>query len=392
MKVLVVDDQDENRIITSKILTTLGHDVLVAENGVIAWQTINSTRVDIVICDWLMPEMNGIELVKKIRAGDFKHYIYLIMLTSLGMQEDRIEAIAAGADDFITKTSNPNELKVKLHPAERILNLKRDLDEQNAFLFESRKQLQDDLNRARTLQTGLLPAPIEDGPTQVEWLFHPATFVGGDVFNYYYIGSGLFLFYLVDISGHGVPSALLSMSVQTQLQAFDRLVIELIGEGKVCSVPEKVCAQLNRQMLNMSDSHDHYATLIYGVIDTKERQVHVTSAGHPYPLHYHKEESQMETLPCNGFPIGLLESATYETYSFSYKAGDKLFFYSDGINEMVLSGQKTSLTTPALAKKLRSICDNAPKKIIHDIENKWFESSDMLAPPDDLSLVIMQLR
>lgn len=392
MKILVVDDQDETRLITSKILSDLGHDVLVAENGLIAWETINNARVDIIICDWLMPEMNGIELVKKIRADDFEHYIYLIMLTSLGMQEDRIEAIAAGADDFITKTSNPNELKVKLRPAERILNLKRDLDEQNAFLFESRKQLQDDLNRARTLQTGLLPAPIQDDVTQVEWLFHPATFVGGDVFNYYYIGPDLFLFYLVDISGHGVPSALMSMSVQTQLQAFDRLVIDLISEDKTSSIPENICSLLNKQMLSLSDSHDHYATLIYGLIDTKKRQVYVTSAGHPYPLHYHNHENTLETLPCNGFPIGLLDSATYATYKFNYKSGDKLFFYSDGINEMSLSGHTTPLTTGALANKLSSICKENPKAIIDDIENEWFESSDILAPPDDLSLVIMQLR
>ncbi|MFT4630532.1 MAG: sigma-B regulation protein RsbU (phosphoserine phosphatase) [Arenicella sp.] len=392
MKILVVDDQDETRLITGKILSNLGHQVLVAENGVVAWEIINNTKMDIIICDWLMPEMNGIELVKKIRASDFKHYIYLIMLTSLGMQEDRIEAIAAGADDFITKTTNPNELKVKLHPAERILNLKRDLDEQNAVLFESRKQLQDDLNRARTLQTGLLPAPIEDDAAQVEWLFHPATFIGGDFFNYYYIAPDLFIFYLVDISGHGVPSALMSMSVQTQLQAFDRLAIELINEGETPNIPENICTQLNKQMLSLSDSHDHYATLIYGLIDTKSRQVYMTSAGHPYPLHYHHGEKELETLACNGFPIGLLDSATYTTFTFKYKAGDKLFFYSDGINEMMLSGDTKVLTTGALASKLSSICEQNPKKIIGDIEHRWFDSSDMLAPPDDLSLVIMQLR
>lgn len=392
MKILVVDDQDETRLITSVILSGLGHDVLEAENGVTAWETINNTRVDIIICDWLMPEMNGIELVKKIREGDFNHYIYLIMLTSLSNQEDRIEAIAAGADDFITKTTNPNELKVKLYPAERILNLKRDLDEQNAFLFESRKQLQDDLNRARTLQTSLLPAPIKDDVTQVEWLFHPATFVGGDFFNYYYIGPDLFLFYLVDISGHGVPSALMSMSVQTQLQAFDRLVIELINDNKTATIPENICAQLNKQMLSLSNSHDHYATLIYGLIDTNKREVYVTSAGHPYPMHYHQQENLLETLPCNGFPIGLLDSATYTSYKFNYQAGDKLFFYSDGINEMILSDNTSPLTTEALAKKLGTICDKNPKSIIDDIEKKWFESSDILAPPDDLSLVIMQLR
>lgn len=392
MKILVVDDQDETRLITSVILSNLGHDVLVAENGVIAWETINNTIVDLIICDWLMPEMNGIELVQKIRAGDFKHYIYLIMLTSLSTQEDRIEAIAAGADDFITKTTNPNELKVKLHPAERILNLKRDLDEQNAFLFESRKQLQDDLNRARTLQTGLLPAPIEDDATQVEWLYHPATFISGDFFNYYYIGPNLFLFYLVDISGHGVASALMSMSVQTQLQAFDRSVIELINENKTSTIPENICTQLNKQMLSLSDSHDHYSTLIYGLIDTNKRQVYITSAGHPYPLHYHHDQDKLEILPCNGFPIGLLDSATYTTYEFNYNAGDKLFFYSDGINEMMLSGHTTPLTTEALAKKISTICDKDPKTIVDDIENQWFESSDILAPPDDLSLVIMQLR
>ncbi len=128
MKVLVVDDDEISLEMTSDVLRTFGFEVETARNGREALDVLGQGESRLVISDWEMPEMNGLELCRAIRTGDFCDYIYIILLTCHGQTGDIVQGLSAGADDFISKPFNSAELRVRVRVGERILGLEtRDL-------------------------------------------------------------------------------------------------------------------------------------------------------------------------------------------------------------------------------------------------------------------------
>ena len=129
--ILVVDDDPVSRTLLKRILIRAGYKVTAAENGREALQTLKDNFSPIVISDWMMPEMDGIEFCKAIRNTDFPGYIFFILITSRDTKDDLVLGLEAGADDYLTKPFNHTELKARLNTAERILKLEKSLKEAN---------------------------------------------------------------------------------------------------------------------------------------------------------------------------------------------------------------------------------------------------------------------
>jgi putative two-component system response regulator len=128
MKILIVDDDQVSREALAEMLRRFEYEVLTASNGREALEMLADSDCRMVISDWIMPEVNGLTLCRAIREGEFSSYIYIILLTVRHSQQDVIEGLSAGADDFIKKPFNPGELRVRLRTGERILSLEtRDL-------------------------------------------------------------------------------------------------------------------------------------------------------------------------------------------------------------------------------------------------------------------------
>jgi len=114
MRILVVDDQAVARQFIEKILKGWGHTVYLAENGSKAWITLLSVTVDMIVTDWMMPEMNGLELCRKIRSAGFDKYIYIILVSARDTQQDIIRGLEVGVDDYITKPVNTEEFRARI--------------------------------------------------------------------------------------------------------------------------------------------------------------------------------------------------------------------------------------------------------------------------------------
>src|SRR5262245_47401067 len=127
MNVLLVEDEAATRIMLSSVLTAQGHHVLEAEDGEHAWGIWQLSAPRVVVADWLMPEMDGLELCRRVRSAPGRAYTYFILLTSRSGVESFREAMQAGVDDFITKPPQPDELAARLGVAERILGLRAEL-------------------------------------------------------------------------------------------------------------------------------------------------------------------------------------------------------------------------------------------------------------------------
>src|SRR5437868_4183203 len=128
MKVLVVDDDASIRLLVKTVVQELGHEAAEAAGGVEAWGRLSASPVHVVVIDWMMPDLDGLELCRRIRAQVAQEYTYVILLTALDAKSHYLMAIDAGIDDFLTKPFDPDLLVARLRVAERILGLRRHVD------------------------------------------------------------------------------------------------------------------------------------------------------------------------------------------------------------------------------------------------------------------------
>jgi len=164
VKILLVDDDPIARSVHSMLLRMQGHEVLEAADGELAWRMVTGTDVCFVVSDWMMPNLAGVDLCRRIRSADCDRYVYVILCTSKGAKSDLIEGMDAGADDFLVKPIGAEELRVKVRAGERVLSLQKVLMDKNrelagihSELQAAHKRVQDDLKAAAWMQQRLLP-------------------------------------------------------------------------------------------------------------------------------------------------------------------------------------------------------------------------------------------
>ena len=141
IRVLIADDSLVMRRVLEATLHAWQYEVVVAENGARAWDIFQHGDFPLVLTDWLMPEMDGLELIRRIRGRGTPHYVYVILLTAKSEKEDLVLAMDAGADDFLAKPFDQDELRVRVREGQRIINLQRTLAEQNRQLQETQAAL-----------------------------------------------------------------------------------------------------------------------------------------------------------------------------------------------------------------------------------------------------------
>lgn len=337
MRVLIADDERITRQTLRRHLERWGHDVIVAEDGTEAWACFEREEVDIVVTDWDMPGVDGRTLIERIRASDSSSYLYLIMLTSHTLKAELIEVMEAGADDFLSKPFDKNELRVRIRAGERIIELQRALAEKNRTLTAVNDRMSRDLEAAASIQRDLLPSDLPDTKDATfAWHFEPCDEVGGDILDAITLAGGCVAMYLLDVSGHGVPAALLSVTLSRVINALDpesTLLVDASGpDGDPRAVaPPDVAGSLNRRF-TMRIMGGRFFTLAYGVLDTETRLFRYTLAGHPPPMLVRVGQPPRQLEGC-GLPIGVLDDAEFEEYRVQLEPGDRVIFYSDGITE-----------------------------------------------------------
>ncbi len=136
MKILIAEDQALSALFLRRTLERMGHEVVVAHDGLEARGIFEREVISLVISDWMMPTMDGLELCRYLRNHDQGRYVYIILLSSKDRHVDKLKGLRAGADDFLTKPPDPDELAVRLEIAGRLLAVHETLQRQNALLAE----------------------------------------------------------------------------------------------------------------------------------------------------------------------------------------------------------------------------------------------------------------
>jgi phosphoserine phosphatase RsbU/P len=343
LRVLVVDDSKAQRKILSMSLSRWGYEVAEAASGEEALLRCERERFDIILSDWMMDGMTGLDFCNALRGLASDSYAYFILLTSKSEKAEIANGLEAGADDFLTKPVAADELRARIRAGERIVGMQQELVQKNRLLGSTLSQLQKvhdsldrDLIEARKLQQALVRERLRDwGRGEVHLFLRPSGHVGGDLAGFFEIDENRVALYSVDVSGHGVASAMMTARLAGYLSGHapdQNIALRSLANGKRDSwSPELVAARFNRAMLT-EIRVDQYFTMAYAEVDLRSGAVDLVQAGHPYPLILRKDGT-MERLGSGGLPIGLIAEATYDRASAVLQPGDRLFLLSDGLTE-----------------------------------------------------------
>ncbi|MCJ2188119.1 PP2C family protein-serine/threonine phosphatase [Novosphingobium beihaiensis] len=329
LKVLIVDDDFLMGEFLGLQIEALGCRATVVESGAEALGILKQGEVHLLVSDWQMPGMDGMELVAEARRlTSSDSHLHIAMMTARGEEKVMRAAMGAGVDDFLFKPVQSVELELVVASAARNRLLHHRLKRRNAQLAmehrratEALERVRADLKAATALHERLLPDFDRSGVLRLAHLYRPAAMLGGDSIGAAPLrGEGL-LFFLIDVRGHGVPAALDSFHLHHRIKQLRPKSAPDLG---------RAMATINREICDRAD--DSYATIACGLIFPEKEEGWIVCAGHPPPL---LMDGAAVTQISGGraMPVGWFDDAAYTPVRFPFPPGARLVLYSDGITE-----------------------------------------------------------
>ena len=327
IKVLLIDDQRIVGETIRRMLTDLpGLEFKFCSDPAIALNEAEGFGPTVILQDLVMPGADGIEMVRAFRKNPCTASTPLIVLSSKEEAQTKAEAFAAGANDYLVKLPDKLELvaRIRYHSNAYILRLQR--DEAFAALEAQQRVIARELAEAAAYVRSLLPAPMQaDSAIPSDWRFITCSSLGGDSFGYHWLGPDQLAIYLLDVCGHGVGAALLSVSAINTIRNQTLPDVDF-------SAPSQVLNGLNRAF-PMEKQDGKYFTIWYGVLNPTTRELRYAGGGHP-PAIVVNADGTVTRLDCPGMIIGAFEFANYSEKTATLDAGSRLFVFSDGCYEV----------------------------------------------------------
>jgi phosphoserine phosphatase RsbU/P len=283
----------------------------------------------VILQDLVMPDIDGLTLVKTFRANDATRETPMIVLSTKEEPTVKAEAFALGANDYIVKLPDRLELlaRIRYHSKGYINLLQR--NEAYDALLESQRRLASEINQAAHYVRSLLPEKLKKGDVRTDWRFVPSAELGGDSFGYHWLDDDHFAIFLLDVSGHGVGSALLSVSAMNALRS------QALPQTDFRR-PDQVLAALNNAF-QMDQQNGLFFTIWYGVYHKPSRRIDYSGGGHPPGLLMNgpsSDKAVLAVLESHGPMIGAVPDLPYQSGSVDLDAFAKLYLYSDGAYEI----------------------------------------------------------
>lgn len=320
-QILVIDDDTVVQELLRRTLKKQGYEVTVASNGEDGVAQAQKLRPALIICDWIMPRLTGIDVCRRVKADPDLSTTQFFLLTSLGSIADRVKGLDAGADDFISKPIELNELQARVRAGLRLHQLSRDLK-------IAKQNLEAELAEAAEYVQSLLPDPMTE-PFSIEAKFIPSRQLGGDCFDYNWLDADYLAIYLLDVAGHGLRAALPSVAVLNLLRSRTLPNIDYYK-------PSDVLRALNTTF-QMSYQNDKYFTIWYGVYNRIDRKLVYASAGHPPAVLISQSSTsnpKIQQLKTPGMPVGMFPDAPYVDNCCDVEDLSTLYIFSDGVYEI----------------------------------------------------------
>ncbi len=325
MNVLVAEDDLVSRHMLTKVISGWGYEVSAAADGLEAWEMLRKPGApSLVILDWSMPGLEGIEVCRRVRELPDRSP-YIILLTSRDRQTDIVEGLRTGADDYLTKPYDREELQARLNVGARIIRLQSALSRQ---LFE----IDDTLHR---IQNSFLLGECPDGLEgfQVAAAMFPSETVAGDFYDFFRHHKRCFDVVVGDVMGKGTKAALFGAATTTRiLRSMNEMMSELDSAPQ--PQPEAILDRVNRKMTPQLAEVGSFVTLCFARFDLDAALCTFVDAGHVKTIHYRADLERAGFLEGQNLPVGFSETEDYRQQRVQLHEGDIFLFYSDGLSEL----------------------------------------------------------
>ncbi len=331
-RILVADDDGMNCDILAERLGLEGYQVQTVGDGREALKRLREEKFDLVLLDMVMPEIEGDEVLKAMKGDPDLREVPVIMISGLDELDTVARCIELGADDYLPKPYKPVLLRARITACLEKKQLHEQEQETYAALKESQAHLAAELAEAADYVISLLPAPLS-GEVSTEWKFIPSTQLGGDSFGYHWLDDDNLAMYLLDVCGHGVGAALLSISAINVMRAHSLPDTDFKN-------PSNVLEALN-ETFQMERHNNMYFTIWYGVYNKKDHTITHSCGGHPPAVLLTGEDrasAQPVELKVPGLVIGTMPDMPYHNATQKLGKYNELFLFSDGVYEVDLPG------------------------------------------------------
>ena len=455
--VLIAEDSRIQAKMLQRRLAEAGHTVRWGETGADALALARERRPDIIVSDIEMPVMTGYEFCKAVKSDPALRTVPFILLSTLADPIDIIRGLDAGADNYVTKPYEPDFLLARIQSLlasplsdesdgeaamlevtlagqqfrvkagrQQVLNLlvstfenavaknqelvvanqdlsvaRDNLQRTNAELTDLNERISRinehmvrDLTAAAKVQRSLLPAADVTIPSmQVAWRYVPCQSLAGDFLNIFPLDAEHAGMFVVDVSGHGVPSSLMAVTVGrflTPKVTDQSLLVRQAADGRVVIVrPAEVATQLNR-LFQADEFSGLYFTIFYAVLHVPSGRLDYVSGGHPAMVRV-PQGGGAEFHGADGFPIAFVPDVEYEQHSLQLAPGDRLYLYSDGVPE-AMDKDRQPLGDQAMADLLAAARSAPLEDSVTGLLSRVEEWCRPEGPLDDVSILGIEWR
>jgi len=383
-QILVVDDDPLSRRLLRHSLSSAGYSCRECASGTEALQIVRDEKQSLVLLDFDMPELNGADVLEKLRADDDASIAQIptIMLTGHGGEESEVRCLEAGANDFVTKPINFSVLTARIETQLRLRDMRRQLEKQNDELEAWRLNLERDLEAARLTQQSLIPQnpPMLPG-WEVAAVYRPVIQVGGDIYGWLRMRDDRTLFWIADATGHGASAALMTTLAKLLFQH---------GTAEHNS-PSEIMGAVNHDFRTIFGARS-FMTAMCVALDPATGRASVVGAGHP-PLIVLRKNGTTETIFSSAPPLGLAaaEKIAFDESAIELHAGDAFLLYTDGLSGQE-NGAAQQLSIERLAGQLPKESGSAQALLSGTLENAIPNRKDKIRTDDVAALAVRRAK
>ena len=370
-KILLVDDNPTNLQVLFQTLEGRDYNLLVAKNGEMALSIARKALPNLILLDIMMPGIDGYEVCRQLKADPTTQEIPVIFLSALGDTKDKVQGLAIGAVDYVTKPFQPDEVIARVNTHLTIYRLKREVQEQ-------RDELERELRIVADEQRKLLPdkLPHIDG-LNLAVHYETSRYAGGDYYDIIKLPDNQWGFMMADAAGHSTRAAVLVAMTCTLLRSYPEAPTD----------PAKAMNRINEHLCDLA--HNTFITALYAVYNANTRTLRMARAGHPPPLLFRPEDGKAVELPCKGvWPMAVDPYDEVPLVETTLQPGDRLMLYTDGITE-ACSPEGEYYEIERLCEQFAQKNDDDPQKIISAIIENVKNFTGGLPAQDDKAVLVL---
>lgn len=375
-RILVVDDSRLNIQIVSQTLRE-DYKIMAATGFQQAMVALaSSTPPDLILLDVMMPDVDGFEACRRIKADQSLAHIPIIFLTSSEDYDNEVEGLSLGAVDFITKPIVPEVLRARVRTQIRLRRQSQDLESAYALIKEQSDRMEKELHLGKLLQEGLLPSLPQDPRFSMAATMESALEVSGDFYDVFFLDQDRLCFCIGDVSDKGVPAALFMSMCKSLIRSKAE---KQRSTAHIVSVVNKAIIEYNQACM--------FVTMVLGILDTRTGELIYTNAGHCHPLTL--SDGAISKLSArHGLPIGIMDGS-YEEQKLVLKKGASFVCVTDGVTE-ASNRAGEQLGDDGLASHLSESRASDPNEILDVIKSMVTEFQSGADRSDDMTLLAVR--